>query len=99
MELWRVLFGSPSSPVQWNTTTTPFLDWWAEFLESKWKKSVNKDMWDQTLKFVEESIKDESLSWWSEEAAWPGVIDEFVEWIGEKRPKKSGEDEDMEMDY
>jgi DCN1-like protein 1/2 len=97
IEFWRVLFNSPSSPTQWQTSSSPFLDWWIEFLENKYKKAINKDTWEQTLKFAEQCLKDESLKWWSEEAAWPGVIDEFVEWVMEKRPKE--ETEAMEVEY
>lgn len=25
------------------------------------------------------------MGWWDENGAWPGVIDEFVAWVGEKR--------------
>ena len=80
---WRLLFSAPS--LQWEAENTPWLDWWIEFLESRWKKSVNKDMWDQTLSFAEKTLADGSLSWWSEDAAWPGVIDEFVEYAQKEK--------------
>lgn len=97
IEFWRVLLGSSSSATRWSTPNSSFLDWWIEFLETKYKKAINKDTWEQTLKFAEQCLKDESLQWWSEEAAWPGVIDEFVESVVEKRPKE--ESEDMEVEY
>ena len=31
------------------------------------------------------SLEDESMSWWSEDGAWPGVLDEFVEYVRGKR--------------
>ena len=80
---WRLLFSPPS--LCWNTPSTPWLDWWCEFLETKFKKAVNRDLWDQTFKLVEETLRDESCSWWDENGAWPGVIDDFVAWVGEKR--------------
>ncbi|PSK43099.1 hypothetical protein B9Z65_7053 [Elsinoe australis] len=83
IEYWRLLFSSPS--LDWSTPNNPWLEWWIEFLQEKWKKSVNKDMWDQTLSFADKTLKDDSLSWWSEDSAWPGVIDEFVAWVKEKR--------------
>lgn len=46
---------------------------------------MNKDMWDQTLVFAERTLEDESMGFWSEDAAWPGVIDEFVEYVKGKR--------------
>ena len=85
MEFWRMLF-SPQG-YEWRTRSTPWLDWWFEFQEEKWKKAVNKDLWKQTLTFAEQTIKDDSLSFWSEESSWPSVIDDFVEWVKtEKRP-------------
>lgn len=83
IEFWRLLFTPPS--LSWNTANTPWLDWWIEYLGSKWKKTVNKDMWDQTLVFAQKSLDDESMSWWSEDGAWPGVLDEFVIYVHEKR--------------
>lgn len=79
IEYWRLLLSEPS--LSWSTPSTPWLEWWIEFLESRWKKSVNKDMWEQTLAFAQRTLEDASLSWWSEESAWPGVIDEFVEYV------------------
>lgn len=84
-ELWRELFRPPG--LEWKTSTTPWLDWWLEFYEEKVKKAVNKDLWKQTLNFAEQTMKDDTLSFWSEESSWPSVIDEFVEWVkSEKRP-------------
>jgi DCN1-like protein 1/2 len=42
-------------------------------------------MWFQALEFFNKAKSDESLSFWSEDSAWPGVIDEFVLWLKEKR--------------
>jgi len=84
---WRLLLTSPS--LEWSTSSTPWLEWWIEFVQEKYKKSVNKDMWDQTLVFAEKSLADENLSFWSEDSAWPGVIDEFVEYV--KTDKRAGQ--------
>jgi DCN1-like protein 1/2 len=86
-EYWRLLLTSPS--LEWSTSSTPWLEWWIEFLQEKYKKSVNKDMWDQTLVFAEKTLADENLSFWSEDSAWPGVIDEFVEYV--KTDKRAGQ--------
>ncbi|KAI5205246.1 hypothetical protein AUEXF2481DRAFT_9266 [Aureobasidium subglaciale EXF-2481] len=91
-EYWNLLFTSPS--LDWSSPSTPWLDWWKEFLETKYKKSVNKDMWDQTLVFAEKTLDDEALSFWSEDSAWPGVIDEFVEYV--KTEKRAGDAMDVE---
>ena len=32
-----------------------------------------------------QSLTGEEMSWWSEDSAWPGVIDQFVEYVKEKR--------------
>ena len=83
IEYWRTLLSPPS--LSWSSQTTPWLEWWLEYLEAKWNKSVSKDMWDQTGLFVTKSLDDESMSWWSEEGSWPGVIDEFVAYVRCKR--------------
>ncbi|KAF2198918.1 DUF298-domain-containing protein [Delitschia confertaspora ATCC 74209] len=84
-EYWSLLFTSPSTAVKWSTPTAPWLEWWNEFLTTEWKRSVNKDVWNETLRFAQETLKDEELKFWSEEASWPSVIDEFVEWVKKKR--------------
>ncbi|KAK7519342.1 Cullin binding-domain-containing protein [Phyllosticta citriasiana] len=96
IEYWRLLFSA--NGLHWKTATTPWLEWWVEFLESKWRRTVNKDMWEQLFNFAEKSVQDESLGFWSEDAAWPGVIDEFVEWVktDKGRGAKVDGDEDME---
>lgn len=90
-DYWRLLLTPPS--FSWTTSTTPWLAWWTEYLEAKWKKSVSKDMWDQTGVFVKKSSEDESMSWWSEDGAWPGVIDEFVAYVRAKRGEGKAEEE------
>ncbi|KAF2809230.1 DUF298-domain-containing protein [Mytilinidion resinicola] len=96
IEYWKVLFGSASSPVRWNSHANPWLDWWVEFLTTKWKKSVNKDVWNETLKFANMTLEDESLGFWTEESSWPSVVDEFVEWVKEKRGGDEGEAMEVE---
>lgn len=94
-EFWRLLFTSPS--LAWSTQNTPWIDWWLEFMEERWKKAVNKDLWKQTLSFAEQTLKDDSLSFWSEESSWPSVIDDFVEYVKtEKRGGTSGDSMDVE---
>jgi len=92
IEYWRLLFSPPS--LSWDTSSTPWLDWWIEYLEEKWTKSINKDMWDQTHNFMVKSREDETMSWWSEDGAWPGVLDDFVVYVKEKR----GTPTETEMD-
>ncbi|KAF4632827.1 hypothetical protein G7Y89_g5299 [Cudoniella acicularis] len=89
---WEILFAAPGKP--WVTASTNWIALWIEFLNAKWTKSVNKDMWNQTFEFFQKSMQDESLSFWSEDGAWPGVIDEFVAYAKEKK----GGAERMETD-
>lgn len=65
------------------------MTWWSEFLNTEFKKSVNRDMWNETLKFAQLTLEDEAISFWNEESSWPSVIDDFVEWI--KREKRGGQ--------
>ncbi|KAK8232071.1 Cullin binding-domain-containing protein [Phyllosticta capitalensis] len=96
IEYWRLLFSA--NGLHWHTATTPWLDWWIEFLESKWRRTVNKDMWEQLFNFAEKSLQDETLGFWSEDAAWPGVIDEFVEWVKTDKGRGAKADGDEDMD-
>ncbi|KAL4968259.1 DCN1-like protein [Aspergillus stella-maris] len=85
VEQWNLFFTPPKGGVAWNTHTTPWLDWWFEFLESRGKRPVNKDLWNQVEVFMRKSHEDENFSWWSEDGAWPGALDDFVGWVREKR--------------
>jgi len=90
---WELLFTSPLSAVQWTTPSSPWFSWWTEFLNSVWKKSVNRDMWNETLKFAKLTLEDEAMSFWNEESSWPSVIDDFVEWVrNEKRDGQKATD-------
>ncbi|MCJ1478833.1 Scaffold-type E3 ligase [Lambiella insularis] len=88
IDFWRLLFGKGG--IEWRTAETggmPKTDWlglWCVYLEEGWKKSVSKDMWDQTGVFALKSLEDASMSWWSEDGAWPGVLDEFVGYVKER---------------
>ncbi|OLN87126.1 Defective in cullin neddylation protein 1 [Colletotrichum chlorophyti] len=90
---WNVLFSSPGW--QWKTKNQDWLKLWLEFLEEKWTRSVNRDMWNQILEFAMKTIGDETLSFWSEDGAWPSVIDDFVAWCKEKGIGKA---ETMDLD-
>lgn len=58
-------------------------------------------MWDQTGIFVLKSLEDGDMGWWSEDGAWPGVLDEFVGYVRERRRGDKGVggggDGDVEM--
>lgn len=76
---WKILFSDDG--FEWNSAATPWLDWYLEYLTTKWNKAVNKDLWRQTLAFAEASKADATLSFWNEESSWPSVIDDFVGWV------------------
>ncbi|KAH8725882.1 Cullin binding-domain-containing protein [Phaeosphaeriaceae sp. PMI808] len=98
LAFWDLLFSSPMSPIRWTSAGSPWLDWWKEFLTTSFKKSINKDMWNETLKFAKLTLSDEAMTFWTEDSSWPSVIDDFVEWIKtEKRPIAKAEV--MEEDY
>lgn len=59
------------------------LDDWCEFLESKDIIAIQKDTWDQLLDFAW-TVKSD-LSNFDPQGAWPYLIDEFVEYLCEKR--------------
>ncbi|KAK4899565.1 Scaffold-type E3 ligase [Elasticomyces elasticus] len=94
IDMWQTLFTAPS--YDWQTQSTPWLDWWVEFLQAKKTKAVNRDLWKQTLSFALQAMDDENLSFWNEESSWPSVIDEFVEWV--KTEKRPGGGEAMEVE-
>ncbi|GAW22784.1 hypothetical protein ANO14919_123270 [Xylariales sp. No.14919] len=81
---WDTLFKKPGQSWVGSSTKIDWLNEWKFFLQENWKRSVNRDMWNQTLEFAFKSIDDESLGFWSEDGAWPGVIDEFVAWYKRK---------------
>ena len=87
IDQWRLFLTPNNGGVKWNTATTPWLDWWIEFLEEKGKRPVNKDLWEQVEVFMRRTHEDEAFSWWSADGAWPGTIDEFVAWVQARRGK------------
>lgn len=89
-----MVFSPPG--MSWQTSNTDWLAEWKTFLGEKWTRSVNRDMWNQTLEFALKTIDDESLNFWSEDGAWPGVIDDFVAWCRQRGDRKKGEG--MEVD-
>ena len=84
-EFWRMLLGPKSPGLAWvgKKSKVDWLELWLEFVQ-KSGKAVSRDLWMQTLNFAEKSMADESLSFWSEEDSWPGIIDEFVAFAKEK---------------
>lgn len=92
---WEMLFNPPG--MEWKSKSIDWLQLWQEFLREKWEKTVNRDMWNQTLEFAIKSSKDDTMSFWSAEGAWPSVIDDFVVWVKAKNGPSQGGDK-METD-
>ncbi|KAG5748916.1 hypothetical protein H9Q69_004120 [Fusarium xylarioides] len=90
---WDILFAPPG--MEWKTQNRNWLELWKSFLNAKWTRSVNKDMWNMTLEFALKSLSDESLSFWNEDGAWPSVIDDFVDWC---REQGIGKTDGMDVD-
>ena len=79
---WQLLFAPPGRP--WKSASRDWATLWEAFLNEKWTRSVNKDMWNMTLEFANKTMEDETLNFYSEEDSWPAVIDEFVAWFRER---------------
>ncbi|KAK4223918.1 Cullin binding-domain-containing protein [Podospora fimiseda] len=108
---WEALFDAKVGHA-WKTRTVNWLEIWQQFLTDKFldkekgtfTRTVSKDLWQQTLAFANKTIEDEteSLAFWNEDQAWPGIIDDFAVWCKEQGKvkvveKKKG-DEGMEVD-
>jgi DCN1-like protein 1/2 len=108
---WSVLFAPTMN--SWQSAAVNWLEAWQEYLTEKfyvervgkdgkkslvWTRTVTKDLWNQTRLFAAKTMEDETLSFWSEEQAWPGLIDEFVVWCREKGIAVAKNGESMEVE-
>jgi DCN1-like protein 1/2 len=84
-EQWRLFFTPDRGGIPWSTASTPWLEWWLEFLEGRGKKPINKDLWEQVEVFMRKTVEDETFGWWSVDGAWPGALDDFVGYVQAKR--------------
>lgn len=75
---WKLLFAPPG--FIWKTAKHDWAALWVQFTDEKWTRSVSKDMWNMTLEFAYKVMDDENLTFYNAEDAWPGVIDDFVDW-------------------
>ncbi|KAL2158124.1 hypothetical protein VTH06DRAFT_4692 [Thermothelomyces fergusii] len=109
---WEALYVPDKNP--WRSAHVDWLAAWTRFLKEKfgvvkvtsdgeeeveYRRTVSKDLWAQTRLFAAKTMQDETLSFWSEEQAWPGLVDEFVLWCKDKGivPNgKNGESMDVE---
>ncbi|KAK4098935.1 hypothetical protein N658DRAFT_525954 [Parathielavia hyrcaniae] len=63
-----------------------------------YKRTVSKDLWTQLRLFAAKTMEDETLGFWSEEQAWPGLVDEFVVWCKDKGVVKARDGGFMEVE-
>jgi len=66
----------------------PLLPKWIKFLESQGQKTVSQDLWTMTYEFARDVKSD--LSNYDPDGAWPGLVDEFVDYV--KADGKKGDD-------
>lgn len=87
LDFWKMFFDSDTGGVEWNSDSTPWLDWWLEYYETKYKRPANKDLWNMVGELVNKTKEPggENMNWWSEDGAWPMAVDEFVAFVKEKR--------------
>lgn len=55
------------------------IETWISFYEKQSKATVSKDVWNMFFVFLQDWDKDSKLENYDEAAAWPSLIDEFVE--------------------
>jgi len=84
LQLWSVVLKD-----QWT-----LCDKWLKFIQKEGEKAkkkegglkaVSRDIWDQILEFSKDIKAD--FSNLEDDGAWPGVVDEFVEWVNESQGK------------
>jgi len=77
LQLWRIVLGPRKKDYA-------LLDEWLQYVEDnkeKELKSISKDVWEQSIDFLEEVKK---IGDHNEDAAWPVAIDEFIEFMKAK---------------
>eukprot|EP00053_Salpingoeca_punica_P017940 m.173936 g.173936 ORF g.173936 m.173936 type:complete len:317 (+) comp17324_c3_seq2:806-1756(+) len=73
VQMLAVILG-PASPGAWK-----LLPEFTEFLLQSSAKVINRDQWDSIFEFAQSVSND--LSTYDETAAWPVLLDDFVEWV------------------
>jgi DCN1-like protein 1/2 len=87
LDFWKMFFDSERGGIEWNSDSTPWLDWWLDYYETKYKRPANKDLWHMVGELVTKTKEPggESMDWWREDGAWPMAVDEFVSFVKEKK--------------
>jgi len=60
------------------------LDKFVEFLVESKQKAISRDVWLLTLEFARD-VKPDLSNYDSDSGAWPGLFDDFVEWMKKKK--------------
>ena len=86
LEFWEMFFGEGKGGMEWNSSTTKWLDLWTEFYKTV-NRPVNKDLWNMVGELVMKTKEPngERLEWWTEDGAWPMAIDDFVAHVKDKQ--------------
>lgn len=84
---WDMFFSGQQGGIDWSSPRTKWYDLWREYYTSKNNRPVNKDLWNQVAELVSKTREPggESLSWWSEDGAWPTAVDDFVAFVKKKK--------------
>ncbi|XP_076936237.1 uncharacterized protein LOC143603287 [Bidens hawaiensis] len=77
--MWQLLFEEN----HW-----PMVNHWCQFLQARHNKAISRDTWFQLLEFAKNV--DPILSNYDADGAWPYLIDEFVDYLGENRIVQKG---------
>lgn len=93
---WKMLFSPTGRP--WVSPKHDWLPLWELFIKTEWTRSVNKDMWNQIYEFATKTMADEELEFYSDQDAWPGVIDDFVTFYRKLHPKPPKPKDEDKMD-
>jgi len=79
IQLWSLVFASKQSSMA-------LLDQWLEFCEAEKEKGlrvISRDLWEQIYDFLMEAQQIDDYD--DAGGSWPVAVDEFVEWVQEKK--------------
>ena len=91
VDFWNILFKTPGQEWVLPTSKTNLFEEWKLFLMTQ-PYSVNRDMWNMTLKFARKCVEmdDDELKFYDPVDTWPTGIDDFVTWYQARRGRTAG---------